>query len=185
MNKMGIIPLLTFYSGHYIRIFCISFKNKKKISEFFKNYGYIIHCQRCGYRSSYRENFIIQTVGCPVCKNNETLDYTGPLWIEEIHDLNFINKLLELNKISELTNKKRIEKLLNLISNEINMPVSYFNIHKISRTLKLNSIPKIGDIISVIKKRGYQASRTHFDFLSIKSNMDLDAIKNILIEMQM
>jgi tRNA (guanine26-N2/guanine27-N2)-dimethyltransferase len=184
INKMGIVPLMTFYSGHFIRVFCVSFKNKKKISEFFKSYGYIIHCRNCGYRSSYGENIITQFIECPICNNKKSLDYAGPLWIDEIHDLKFINKLLEINESSSFKNKKRIEKLLNIITEEINMPVSYFNIHKICQTLKLNSIPKIREIIDMIKKKGYQASRTHFDFLSIKSNMDLVAIKNSLIEMQ-
>ncbi len=184
INKMGIFPLLTFYSGHFIRVFCLSFRNEKKISKFFQNYGYLIHCRNCGYRSAFRNNILILPNVCPVCDNKENLDYAGPLWIEKIHDINFIKELLALNKNSTFHNKNRIEKLLTFAIEEINMPVSYYNIHKLCQQLKLTSVPKTKDIISLIKEKGYQGSRTHFDFLSIKSNLDLNTIKNILVKMQ-
>ncbi|MFX0105722.1 MAG: tRNA (guanine(10)-N(2))-dimethyltransferase [Candidatus Hodarchaeota archaeon] len=184
LNKMGIIPLLTFYSGHFLRFFCLSIKNKKTISKFFKNYGYIIHCSNCGYRSAFKDNILILTKKCPVCKKKEKLDYAGPLWIDKIHDINFIKELQYLNKNSKFPNKSRIEKLLAMAIEEVNMPVSYYNIHKLCQKLQLASVPKIKDILRLIKEKGYRGSRTHFDFLSIKSDMDLNSIKNILVEMQ-
>lgn len=51
INNMGIIPLLTFYNSHFIRVFCLTFKNRNKIRQFFKNYKYSIHCNNCGFRS--------------------------------------------------------------------------------------------------------------------------------------
>lgn len=184
INKMGIIPLLTFYSGHFIRFFCLSFKNKKEISKFFKNYGYIIHCRTCGYRSAFRNKILNLPEVCPVCDNKDNLDYAGPLWVDKIHDIDFIKELLVLNKDSKFPNKNRIEKLLSFALEEIDMPVSYYNIHRLCQDLKLASVPKIKDIISSIKEKGYQGSRTHFDFLAIKTDMDLNTLKNILVEMQ-
>ncbi len=60
------------------------------------------------------------------------------------------------------------------------MPVSYYNIHKLCQQLKLPSIPKIEKLIEAIGKSGCLASRTHFDFISIKTNMGINALKNIL-----
>lgn len=148
LNKMGIFPLLTFYSGHFIRFFCLSFKNKKKISNSFKNYGYIIHCKNCGYRSAFKDNILILPNACPVCDDKEALDYAGPLWIDNIHDINFVKELLVLNNNYKVSNKNRIEKLLNFAMEEIDMPVSYYNIHKLCQELKIASVPKIKDIIS-------------------------------------
>ena len=184
INKMGIIPLLTFYSGHFIRVFCLLFKNKRKITQSFKNYGYILHCNNCGYRFSFRDKILKIPRECPLCYNKESLDYAGPLWIDKIHDINFLNEILGLNKTSKFLNKKRIEKLLNFAIEEIDLPISYYNIHKLCQNLKLPSVPKIEDIISRIEEIGYLCSRTHFDFLSIKSDLDLPAIKNILVELQ-
>ena len=184
INNLGIIPLLTFYSSHFIRLFCLSFKNKKDISKFYDKFGFIIHCKICGYRSAYSNNILNLPKDCPVCDNIGTLDYAGPLWNGKLHDVNLVNKIFSLNNRSQFSKKKRIEKLLNYILEEIDMPISYYNIHKLCQKLKLQSVPKINEIIKEIKKLGYKASRTHFDFLSIKSDLDLPKIKNILFEIQ-
>lgn len=184
INKMGIIPILTIYSGHFIRVFCISYKNRRKITQSFKNFGYILHCNNCGYRYSFKENILKIPKRCPMCYNVECLDYAGPLWVDNMHDTNFLENILLLNKNSKSPNKNRIEKLLTFAIDENEMPISYYNIHKLCQTLKLSSVPKIEAIISKIKEMGYQCSRTHFDFLSIKSDLDLPTIKDVLVGLQ-
>ncbi len=183
INRIGITPLLTFYSGHFIRVFCATFKNQKKITKSFENIGYIIHCNNCGYRYSFGNSILELPKECPLCANKKTLDYAGPLWIGNIHKINFIKKMLNLNENFNFPNKKRIKKLLSFAIEENNMPISYYNLHKLCKNLKLTSVPKIKDVLSIIKKKGYQSSRTHFDYLSIKSDLDLFSIKKILIDM--
>ncbi|NVM35154.1 MAG: tRNA (guanine(10)-N(2))-dimethyltransferase [Candidatus Lokiarchaeota archaeon] len=184
INKIGIIPLLTFYSGHFIRVFCATFKNQEIITKYFKNFGYIIHCNNCGYRSSFGNDILELPKECPLCANKIKLDYAGPLWIGKIHKINFIKKMLNLNENFKFSNKKRIEKLLLFAIEENNMPISYYNLHKLCQNLKLTSVPKIKDVISVIKENGYHSSRTHFDFLSIKMDSDIFSLKKILTDIQ-
>ncbi len=183
INKLGIIPLLTFNSGHFIRVFCLTYNKKKEISKSFKNYGYIIHCNRCGYRETFQENILELPHTCPDCKDKGKLDYAGPLWVAKIHDENFINEIIALNEKIEYNNKKRIDKLLNLAKEEVNMPISYYNLHKLCQKLKLETIPKMENILKSIKDKGFKVSRTHFDFLSIKTDMDIKSIRNILLEL--
>ncbi len=76
-----------------------------------------------------------------------------------------------------------MRKILKFALNEINMPISYYNIHKISQQLKLSSIPKLEDLIKIIEEKGYKASRTHFDFISIKTDMKIDELKKNLKRM--
>lgn len=181
INNMGILPLLTFYNSHFIRVFCLTFKNRNEITQFFKNYKYSVHCNNCGFRSVL-DNFQ-SSLNCPVCKKNNCIDYAGPLWDGEIHDADFIHNMIELNNEFHYNNKKRIDKLLNLIKEEINNPIFYYNIHKLSKILKISNIPKLEEIITSIKNEGYQISRTHFDFLSVKTNMDIISIKNMLLQL--
>ncbi|MHA1985060.1 MAG: tRNA (guanine(10)-N(2))-dimethyltransferase [Promethearchaeota archaeon] len=182
INGMGIIPLLTFYSSHFLRVFCLTFKNRKKISEFFKDYGYLIHCDECGFRSSFQDNILEVPDRCPKCKKSNKIKYAGPLWINNIHQLEFVCEMITLNNKLQYKNKKRINNLLNLIREEIAMPISFYNIHILSKIFKISNIPKLNTIIESIRKKGYQASRTHFDFLSIKTNMEIKAIKSTLLE---
>ncbi|MHA2036877.1 MAG: tRNA (guanine(10)-N(2))-dimethyltransferase [Promethearchaeota archaeon] len=183
VNNMGVIPALTFYSSHFLRIFCLTFKNKDKISQFFKNYGYLVHCNNCGYRSIFRENILEIYDSCPLCMNTKKLGFAGPLWIGNLHDLKLVNNMIDLNNEFQYRNKNRINKLLNLIKEEINYPISYYNIHKLSKKLKISNIPKINVLIDFIRKKGYDASRTHFDFVSIKTNMNINMIKETLLEL--
>ena len=183
INNMGILPLLTLYNSHFIRVFCLTFKNRNEITKFFKNYKYSIHCNNCGFRSILEDDNYKLTISCPVCRKNNSIDYAGPLWDNEIHNADFINDMIELNNLLHYNNKKRIDKLLNLIKEEINKPIFYYNIHKLSKILKISNIPKLEEIISHIKNKGYQISRTHFDFLSVKTDMDSKSIKDILLQL--
>ncbi|KKM71932.1 hypothetical protein LCGC14_1425610 [marine sediment metagenome] len=182
VNKMGIIPILTFYKSHFIRVFCLTFKNQNEIFKYFKSYGYIIHCNNCGYRATFKASPLSIEKECPTCKNFSKMEYAGPLWIDKIHDLKFVKKMIKINEKLKLKNNKRIDKLLNLIKEELDMPISYYNIHKLSKELKIPIIPKLDTLITTIRKIGYCASRTHFDYLSIKTTMDLESLRRVLLE---
>jgi len=181
INNLGIIPLLTFYSNHFIRIFAMSFRGKSKILKNLpKSYGFIHHCDNCGNRSSIIENPLKVPQNCPVCLSEKHLSYSGPLWVGELHQKSYIEELNLLNEKFNFKNKNRIRKILKLVLNEINMPISYYNIHKISQQLKLSSIPKLENIIKIIEENGFKASRTHFDFISIKTDMKINDLKKVL-----
>jgi len=184
INKLGIKPLLTFYSNHFIRIFALTFKGEKKITDNFSHYGYILHCGNCGYRSffSYDLHNVIQK--CPLCKESGKIQYAGPLWIGNIHDRDFVEDLIIQNQNLNYNNTKRIAKILELIIDEIGMPLSYYNLHKLSQKLKLPDVPRIKDVLDKIQKKGYKASRTHFDFLSIKTDMNIKILKGTILAMK-
>jgi len=185
INNLGIIPLLTFYSNHFIRIFAISFRGKLKIlKDLPKSYGYIIHCNYCGNRSTIIENLLKIPQKCPICLSEKHLSYSGPLWVGELHQKSYLEELSLLNEKFNFKSKNRIRKVLKFALNEINMPLSYFNIHKLSQQVKLSRIPKLDNLINLIKENGYRASRTHFDFLSIKTNMRIDDLKSLLIKIE-
>ncbi|MFX1574003.1 MAG: tRNA (guanine(10)-N(2))-dimethyltransferase [Promethearchaeota archaeon] len=184
INNLGIYPLLTFYSNHFIRVFALTFKSKERILKYIRNFGYIVHCQQCGFRSISSNNLFKNPQKCPQCKFNHKMDYAGPLWLGNLHDTKFLEELIISNATFKFKTKKRLDKLLNLALSENNMPITYYNIHKLSEKLKLPFIPKVESIIKKIKESGYEVSRTHFDFLSIKTNMDIELIKNILLDLQ-
>ncbi|KKN16680.1 hypothetical protein LCGC14_0973430 [marine sediment metagenome] len=183
INKLGIVPLLTFYSSHFLRVFCITFKDRNKISKFFKNYGFIIHCNKCGYRSAFQNNILELLNKCPLC-DNEKIDYAGPLWVGEIHEKKYIEEIISFNEKFQFNNQKKIKKKLLLAKEEIDMPISYYNIHKLCQELKISLVPKLETIIYAIREKGFKISRTNFDFLSFKTNLDIKCIKKTLLELE-
>ena len=183
INNLGIYPLLTFYSRHFIRIFALTFKNKERISKSFSNYGYVIHCNNCGYREVKNIGDFKLSSTCPSCNNpNKQISYAGPLWTGKLYDELFIKQMLEENINLDYLNHKKIDKLLKIILQESNMPIFFYNIHQLCKKLNLPKIPKIEAIIKAINNLGYKATRTHFDPLSIKTNISINSLKSLLLE---
>ncbi|MHA1456331.1 MAG: tRNA (guanine(10)-N(2))-dimethyltransferase, partial [Promethearchaeota archaeon] len=171
INKLGIIPLLTFYSNHFVRIFALTFKSKEKITNSFSNYGYIIHCRECGFRTRQSISPIETIDTCPSCENKSSFSYAGPLWVGTIHDSTFLRQIITENDVKDYKKKKIIDKLIKFALQENTMPLSYYNLHKLCRVLKCSSVPKIEQVIHTIKEFEHEATRTHFDPLSIKTDI--------------
>ncbi len=179
INDIGIFPLLTFYSNHFIRPFLLTFTNKKQISQQIKNYGYITYCTNCGYRSIVNDLLISSFDHCEKC--GEALSqYAGPLWTGKIHDSHFIEHMISLNNESQFKVKKRVEKHLQFCLDEFGMPPSYYNVHKLCQDLKKESVPKMELLLDKLRQKGYKASRTNFDFTSIKTTMDIESLRNVI-----
>jgi tRNA (guanine26-N2/guanine27-N2)-dimethyltransferase len=158
----------------------VTIKKKKEIIQKFSNYGYIIHCINCGYRSSFSEDILQIHQSCPVCKEQRNLRYSGPLWIGELHEEIFLKHILSTNKKKNYLNKNIIDKKIRYAIEEICMPPYYYNIHKLCQELKSPFVPKIDEVIAIIKENGFSISRTHFDYLAIKTNANSAELKKIL-----
>jgi len=180
INGLGVIPLLSFYSNHFLRVFMLTIKKKRDIIDHFSNYGYILHCKACGFRSQFSDNVLALPQSCPSCKNPKKLKYSGPLWIGELHEESFLKHILSFNNQKNYVNEKIIDKKIGYALDEIQMPPYYYNIHNLCQELKLPFVPKVYDVITAIKERGFTASRTHFDYLAIKTNVNYSDLKNIL-----
>jgi len=180
VNNLGVIPLFTLYSNHFIRVFILTYKSKEKILKSTMNYGFIIHCRNCGHRISISNNILETSCFCPICGESKKIEYAGPLWASKIHNRLFLEEIYNLNRETNFNNRNQIFKLVQFALEEIDMPLTYFNIHKLSQKLKLSSIPKINIIINKLKQEGYKASRTHFDFLAIKTDASIDHLEKIL-----
>jgi len=183
INKLGIIPLLTFYSNHFIRIFALTFKNQENIVNSFSNYGYIIHCKECGFRTQISISPIETIDRCPLCKNKKTLSYAGPLWVGNIHEPTFLNQILTENSVKNYNCKKKIDKLIKFALQENTMPLSYYNLHKLCKDLKCSSVPNIEHVIQTIEECEHKATRTHFDPLSIKTDLNIEDLKKIILKL--
>ena len=182
LNDMGVLPLLTFYSNHFIRVFLLTLNKKKEIFNHIKTYGYIFYCDKCGHRFTTDSNILNKPKRCELC-DNPLQKYAGPLWTGELHDKDFIEELLSLNSTSEFKIKKRVETTLQFCLEECAMPPFYYNIHKICKELHRATVPSMDLLLKEIKKRGYSASRTNFDFTSIKTNMNIEELKRLMLEL--
>lgn len=130
-----IIPILSISADFYIRVFVKVFSSQIKCKENATKIGMVYQCTGCetittqslcykkssgGYKltsSPYVDQF------CKICnyKHHEG----GPIWLGPLHDQHFVSDLLcNLNEM-KLGTLKRIEGVLNVIHEELDIPLYY------------------------------------------------------------
>ena len=87
---MGIHPVFSHSTRHYIRTYVIASSGAKYAEETRESLGYILHCFGCLNRK------VSRTIKdrCDEC--SKKFVYAGPLWIEEIHDDEFLLSLIHI-----------------------------------------------------------------------------------------
>lgn len=163
---------------HYMRLYMEVKKGSKATDKSIEeNIGYISHCKNCLYRETKKGLATSLSDSCPECGNK--LIHAGPMWLGKIEDEKFIEEMISLLNNKKLNTSKEIRKLLNTCLKEANAKPSSYDIHEISRVLKI-SAPKIDKIINTLNSRGYYAIRTHFNPTAIKTNAPINTIKETI-----
>jgi tRNA (guanine26-N2/guanine27-N2)-dimethyltransferase len=165
---------------HYMRLYLEVKKGSKRTDESLKNIGYISHCKHCLHRQT--SNGLASPIEdtCPIC--GEKLVHAGPLWLGNIQDGEFIQKMIDEADNKKINTKKEALKLLNKCLVESDAPTTFYDVHSICKSLKL-SAPKFDLILDELENKGFKAIKTHFNPLGIKSDANIEDIKNILIKL--
>ena len=165
---------------HYMRLYIYVKKGSKRTDETLKNIGYISHCKNCLHRqTSLGLASSIEDI-CPVC--GEKLIHAGPLWLGNIQDSEFIEKMIEEVNYKKINTEKQALKLLNSCLLEADAPATFYDVHKICKSLKA-SAPKLDLIFDAIKKEGFIAIKTHYNPLGIKSDANIKDIQNVILKL--
>ena len=165
---------------HYMRLYIEVKKGPTKTDKSLKNIGYISHCKNCLHRQT--TNGLASSIEevCPFC--GEKLVHAGPLWLGNIQDGEFIQKMIDECEHKKINTEKEALKLLNKCLIESEAPATFFDVHSICKSLKI-SAPKFDSIIDAIKEEGFTAIKTHYNPLGIKSDATIDDIKKILLNL--
>lgn len=162
----SIEPMLTHVTDHYVRTYLRLTNGAKAADRCLRNMGYVEHCPACG---SFRLMPEAEPVGiCRHCQGKTKL--AGPLWLGGIHEKETIKKALGWDGLSH-----RAEKILGTCAGEIEAPM-YYDHHSICERLSLTP-GKMDDAIERLRECGYQASRTHFCGLGIKTNAGMTDVE--------
>ena len=165
---------------HYMRLYIEVKKGPTKTDESLKNIGYISHCKNCLHRqTSLGLAGPIEEL-CPVC--GEKLIHAGPLWLGNVQNDEFIEKMIEQTEHKKINTEKEALKLLNSCLLEANAPATFFDVHAICKSLKI-SAPKLDLIFDEIKKEGFIAIKTHYNPLGIKTDANIKDIQRILLKL--
>ena len=168
---------LSHSTEHYMRLYIEVKKGSKKSDECLKNIGYISHCKHCLYREENKGLATSTPNICPEC--GEKLIQAGPLWLGEIQNEEFISKMIVESENKKLNTKEDVLKLLESCRIEAKSPATFYDVHKICKILKISS-PKLDLVFGNLEKEGFEAVKTHFNPLGIKTNAPLKKIKEII-----
>ncbi len=181
VNQKYLHVLFSHSTEHYMRIYAVVKRGGKKTNESLENIGFIAHCPECLHRElsyGFAPN-LPET--CSECGSKYNI--AGPLWLGKIWDKEFIADTMESVNSLELNKKDELLTLLGKCHDEADGPVSFYDIHKICKTLKISS-PKINDVIDEIENRGYFISRTHFKLTGMRTDMPLSELKQLIFDIK-
>jgi len=171
-NNVGIEPLLTYSSRHFIRVIVKTVRKVSASDKSLENIGVCLHCYNCGYRRLERE-FLPKISRCPIC--NEPLSYAGPLWIGNIQSRPHIEELLAISSRSPWRYSKEAISLIQILAAEAGLPPLFVTVDEISKMLRAREISP-DKLISVLVKEGYKASRTHFNRKGVRTDAPFSTV---------
>ncbi|CCH44999.1 N(2),N(2)-dimethylguanosine tRNA methyltransferase, mitochondrial [Wickerhamomyces ciferrii] len=190
--KKTIEPLLSLSIDFYVRVFIKVKTSPIEVKNLASKTMISYVCSGCGShhnqplgRHTTRENGTAKysqaqgpPVGptCPYCSFTNHL--TGPMYSGPLHNKEFIQKVLDINK-NQLDDdtygtRKRIEGMLTLAMNEVEEPF-YFKPEKVASIVKCQ-VPPLKTVIAGLGNLGYEASLTHAAPSAIKTNANWETI---------
>ncbi len=162
-----ISPLFVQHNMHYYKAYVkiLVRTNTKKCM------GYILHCDNCGNRKVVHD----VEYTCNMCNSKAKL--AGPLWIENLHDKDFVDSMVSEEK--DLTVDKSCRVFLEKCQEEIDMPPAYFTLDEIGHR-KQSAPPSLVKIIEKIKETGKRATRTSMNPTGFKTDATIDEILSLV-----
>jgi tRNA (guanine26-N2/guanine27-N2)-dimethyltransferase len=180
--EMGINIIFSHSTDHYVRIYATAKYGAKKGNENVKNMGYILHCFQCLHREPAKGLFLIKHSGkCSECGSK--MDVAGPLWLGKLFDGQFCELVRKEVKQRAFKQGGKIRKILALIKNEVDAPITYYVLDNICDKLGL-PVPPAKRVVNALRKGGFQASLTHFNSKGIRSNASSKNIREIVANIQ-
>ncbi|MBC7131005.1 tRNA (guanine(10)-N(2))-dimethyltransferase, partial [Candidatus Bathyarchaeota archaeon] len=181
-HEVAVSPVFSHSTDHYVRVYLRIKHGAKEADKSLKEMGYILHCFRCFHRETVRVDALLGHDGlCPECGGK--MDYAGPLWLGSLWDCSFYELMtMEVNR-KKLGRKRRIQKILTLISEEIRGTVGYYVVDRICEKAGL-PVPSVKKVVDALKAEGFKASRTHFNPKGVRTGIPaktfLQLVKEIL-----
>ncbi len=179
-KKMGknAAPIFSFYQGHAVKTIClVSDNNSLNSEEKLKNKiekskaGFVSLCRSClGRKWGAKQE--------KKCACGNSMEIAGPLWLGEIAEKSFVEKMLELLPKREYSQQKQIQKMLCALKEEIGLPPFYFDLHELASKTR-GPAPKNSEVIEKLEKQGFRVSATHFSPTGIRTDAPVEEIKKL------
>ena len=179
-HAIGVKVLFSHSIDHYVRAYAAVDYGARRADKSIQQMGYILHCFSCFHRETVSGITSPLKHVCPNCKTK--LSVAGPLWLGKIADKNFCSLMEREAEGRSLRQEKRLLKMMSLVKNEAEAPISYYAVDKICDKLNL-PIPALKKVIDRVRKAGFQAVPTHFNSRGIRTDAAATVVKEIVTKL--
>ena len=177
---IGTSVVFSHSANHYVRVYATIQHGAKKADENIKNMGYVFHCFKCFHREPAKGLFLTAGSGkCSECGSK--INIAGPLWLGKIFDKQFCELIEKEAKHRTLKHGQKIRRILTLIKDEVEAPLTHYVLDKLCDALAL-PVPPVREVVEALREKGFQAFLTHFNSRGIRSNVPATEIKELLRE---
>lgn len=162
----AVLPLISWAKEHYYRIHLRIIFSSKEAGRIYEKMGYIMYCG-CGriwWSSMYETPETL-------CSCGEKAVMLGPLWLGELEQKDFVEKLVD-------GSEGKMKDVFRRIYEELSVPFHY-DLHNVCRRLR-TAPPPVEKIIGELRELGYAASRTRFSGTSFKTDAPLEEVEKII-----
>ncbi len=164
--------LLSHYNEHYFRAYIHVSNGKKEADKALSEMGYLYYCKTCLNRE-YIKDFPQKRM----CRCGERFGVSGPLWLGKLCDRGFLEKVfVEAWGLVDNPGLKTIR----LLRGELEEPF-YYDLHELCMAWKIE-VPPTNKVLQVLRNLGFEASRTHYSPIGIKTNATVETFKKILMK---
>ncbi len=170
MLDRGVKPLYTYYHEHYLKVTLEVTHGKNDANQSMSKIGFI-----CAEHPFYPEDsFYLKNTWY-----NECREPIGPIWLDELWNKEFADKIYNLAIEDKNLSESFIRKL-DIIRREAVIPVPfYYRLDKLCSLVK-RDIPSFNSFIESLREAGYLAERTHFDPRSIRTDAPFNELLSLL-----
>lgn len=168
-------PLFTYYSDHYIRGYYRINKGARRVEHQLNQMGFIKYCRNCLNRFPSMEN------APEICDCGEEMNIGGPLWLGELSEPKFVDGMLSEIRQLDYMQETKAEKIIQLVKEEHGYPVSFFEIDKVCKKVKIKSAAT-EEVFEAVKKNGFRITSTHYGPRTIKTDASISDLYRIFKE---
>ncbi|XP_037523492.2 tRNA (guanine(26)-N(2))-dimethyltransferase [Rhipicephalus sanguineus] len=194
-NRYGryTVPLLAISVDFYVRVFVRVYTGPAIVKRSTSKLGMVYQCSGC-------ETFSLQPLGrctekgssfkfspalgppvgltCSHCGHKHHIG--GPVWINPMHDVHFIQRLIRrVTESPELYGtSKRMLGILHMLDEELEVPL-YFLLDRLASTVRV-STPSMLNFRSALLNAGHRVSLSHACKNSIKTDAPMDFVWDII-----
>ncbi|CAL7938563.1 unnamed protein product [Xylocopa violacea] len=183
-----VTPILSVSADFYIRAFVKVFSSQIKCKENATKIGTIYQCTGCESINTqplcYKNLSGVYKLTslpyvnryCDICHHKQ--HEGGPIWLGPLHDQHFVSHLLCNLGEMKLGTLKRIEGVLNVIHEELDVPL-YYTLDRLMSIIRCVTPPMLM-FRSALLNAGYRVSYSHACKTSIKTNAPNNIIWDIV-----